>query len=192
MLVPTLSTRAIGALLALALFAALPAPAAHAQSGYPERPVRLVVPFPAGGGADNLARAIAPKAAQLLGQPIVIDNRGGANGILGAEIVTRSAPDGHTLLATSFAFAVNPNVVRKMPFDVARDFLPVTNYALGTGYLLVAHTAFPAKTVKELMAAAKTRTIRYSTAGVGNGQHLAGALLASMLGADMTHVPYKG
>jgi tripartite-type tricarboxylate transporter receptor subunit TctC len=159
---------------------------------YPTRPIRVVIPFPPGGNVDVFGRVLFRVVEADLGQPIVIDNRGGANGILGAEIVTRSAPDGHTLLATSFAFAVNPNVVRKMPFDVARDFLPVTNYALGTGYLLVAHTAFPAKTVKELMAAAKTRTIRYSTAGVGNGQHLAGALLASMLGADMTHVPYKG
>ena len=93
---------------------------------------------------------------------------------------------------TSFGFAVNPNVVKKLPFDVAKDFLPVTNYAVGTGYLLVANNAFPAKTVKELIAVAKTRTVRYSTAGVGNGQHLAGALLATMIGADMIHVPYKG
>ncbi len=162
-----------------------------AQS-YPSRPIRMVVPFPPGGNVDVFGRVLFRAVEADLGQPIVIDNRGGANGILGAELVAKSAPDGYTLLATSFGFAVNPNVVKKMPFDVANDFLPVTNYALGTGYLLVVNNGLPAKTVKELVALAKSRVLRYSTAGVGNGQHLAGALLASMVGAEMIHVPYKG
>ena len=163
-----------------------------AADTYPSRPIRMIIPFPPGGNVDVFGRVLFRVVEADLGQPIVIDNRGGANGILGSEIVAKSAADGYTLLATSFGFAVNPNVVKKMPFDVAKDFLPVTNYALGTGYLLVANNNFPAKSVKELIALAKTRTIRYSTAGVGNGQHLAGALLASMVGAEMIHVPYKG
>ncbi|MCC6534331.1 MAG: tripartite tricarboxylate transporter substrate binding protein [Burkholderiales bacterium] len=177
------------AVMALAL---LFSPVAVSADTYPGRPIRLVIPFPAGGNVDVFGRVLFRVVEQDLGHPIVIDNRGGANGILGSDIVAKSAPDGYTLLATSFGFAVNPNVVKKMPFDVERDFVPVTNYALGTGYLLVAHIAFPAKSVKELVALAKTRTVRYSTAGVGNGQHLAGALLASMVGTDMIHVPYKG
>ena len=159
---------------------------------YPSRPIRMVVPFPPGGNVDVFGRVLFRAVEAELGQPIVIDNRGGANGILGSDLVAKSAPDGHTLLATSFGFAVNPNVVKKLPFDVTKDFLPVTNYALGTGYLLVVNNGLPAKTVKELIALAKTRVIRYSTAGVGNGQHLAGALLASMVGSEMIHVPYKG
>ena len=152
----------------------------------------MVVPFPPGGNVDVFGRVLFRAVEAELGQLIVIDNRGGANGILGADLVAKSAPDGHTLLATSFGFAVNPNVVKKLPFDVVKDFVPVTNYALGTGYLLVANNGLPVKTVKELVALAKTRVIRYSSAGVGNGQHLAGALLASMVGSDMIHVPYKG
>lgn len=163
----------------------------HAQN-YPTRPVRVVVPFPPGGNVDVFARVLYRQVEQELGQSIVIDNRGGANGILGADIVAHATPDGYTLLNTSFAFAVNPGIVKKMPFDVTKDFVPVTNVALGTGYLLVSNMAFPAKTVKELIAVAKTRSVRYSTAGVGNGQHLAGALLAAKAGIDMLHVPYKG
>ena len=159
---------------------------------YPSRPIRMIVPFPPGGNVDVFGRVLFRAVEQDLGQPIVVDNRGGANGILGSDIVAKSAPDGYTLLATSFSFAVNPNVVRKLPFDVEKDFLPVTNYALGTGYLLVANNGFPAKSVRELIALAKTRAVRYSTAGVGNGQHLAGALFASMIGAEMVHIPYKG
>jgi len=163
----------------------------HAQT-YPTRPVRVVVPFPPGGNVDVFARVLYRQVEQELGQSIVIDNRGGANGILGADIVAHATPDGYTLLNTSFAFAVNPSIMKKMPFDVTKDFVPVTNVALGTGYLLVANSSFPAKTVKELIAVAKTRSVRYSTAGVGNGQHLAGALLAEKAGIEMLHVPYKG
>src|SRR3990172_13083887 len=145
---------------------------AHGQP-YPTRPVRVLIPFPPGGNVDVFGRVLWPQVEKELGQTVVIDNRGGANGILGADIVANATPDGYTLLNTSFAFAVNPSIVKKMPFDVVRDFAPVTDVALGTGYLMVAHLKFPANTVKELIALAKQQpgNVRYSTAGVGNGQH---------------------
>jgi tripartite-type tricarboxylate transporter receptor subunit TctC len=167
---------------------AAPAPAQN----YPTRPIRVIVPFPAGGNVDAFARVLFRQVEQELGQPMVIDNRGAANGIMGSDLVAHAAPDGYTLLNTSFAFAVNPAIMKQLPFDVVNDFAPVTMTALGTGYLLVSHPAFPAKTVKELIALAKKQSVRYSTAGVGNGQHLAGALLAAKAGVEMLHVPYKG
>ncbi len=165
---------------------------AFAAQPYPSRPIRVIVPFPAGGNVDVFARVLYRYVEPELGQPIVIDNRGGANSILGADIVANATPDGYTLLNTSFGFAVNPAIMKKLPFDVVKDFVPVTNVALGTGYLMVANPAFPAKTVTELIALAKKESVRYSSAGVGNGQHLAGALFATMAGIDMLHVPYKG
>jgi tripartite-type tricarboxylate transporter receptor subunit TctC len=163
-----------------------------AAQTYPSRPIRVIVPFPPGGNVDVFARVLYRHVEQDLGQPIIIDNRGGANSILGSDIVANATPDGYTLLNTSFGFAVNPAIMKKLPFDVVKDFVPVTNVALGTGYLMVANPAFPAKTVTELIALAKKESVRYSTAGVGNGQHLAGALFATKAGIDMLHVPYKG
>jgi tripartite-type tricarboxylate transporter receptor subunit TctC len=164
------------------------------SQSYPTRPIRLIVPFPPGGNVDVFARVLYRQVEQELGQSFVIDNRGGANGILGADIVANANPDGYTLLNTSFAFAVNPSIVKKLPFDVVKDFAPVTDVALGTGYLMVANPNALVATVKELIALAKQQPgkIRYSTAGVGNGQHLAGALFAEKAGIDMLHVPYKG
>ena len=176
----------------LALGLSLIGSAAWAADNFPTRPIRVVVPFPPGGNVDVFARVLYQKVEQILGQSMVIDDRGGANGMLGADIVAKATPDGYTILNTSFGFAVNPSIMKKMPFDVVRDFTPVTNVALGTGYLLVANNAFPAKTVKELIAIAKTQRVTYSTAGVGNGQHLAGALFAAKAGIDLLHVPYKG
>ena len=179
--------------LVLAVIALAAASIAHAQN-YPTRPVRILVPFPPGGNVDVFARVLYPHVEKELGQTIVIDNRGGANGILGSQLVANATPDGYTMLNVSFSFAVNPSIVRKMPFDVRKDFTPVTDVALGTGYLMVANLKLPAKTVKELIALAKQQPgqIRYSTAGVGNGQHLTGALFAAKAGIDMLHVPYKG
>jgi tripartite-type tricarboxylate transporter receptor subunit TctC len=179
------------ALAALAVTAA--AGIAQAQN-YPTRPIRIVVPFPPGGNVDVFARVLYPQVEKALGQSIVIDNRGGANGMLGSQLVANATPDGYTLLNVSFSFAVNPSIMRKMPFDVRKDFVPVTDVALGTGYLMVANLKLPARTVKELIALAKEQPgkIRYSSAGVGNGQHLTGALFAAKAGIDMLHVPYKG
>ena len=177
----------------IALAAAAVAGAAGGQA-YPTRPVRVVVPFPPGGNVDTFARMLFRHVEEDLGQPMVIDNRGGANGILGADTVAKAAPDGYTIMVTSFGLAVNQYIVKKLPFDLRKDFLPVTNIAIGTGYLMVSHPAVPVKTVKDLIALAKSQPgqIRYSTAGIGNGQHLAGALFALKAGVDMLHVPYKG
>ena len=184
-------TRSIG--IALALLGMAAGGIVQAQN-YPVRPIRMVIPFPPGGNVDVFARVLYLQVEKELGQSIVIDNRGGANGILGAQLVANATPDGYTMLNVSFSFAVNPSIVKKMPFDVRKDFAPVTDVALGTGYLMVANVNFPAKTVKDLIALAKQQPgkVRYSTAGVGNGQHLTGALFASKAGIDMLHVPYKG
>jgi len=159
---------------------------------YPSRPIRLVVPFPAGGNVDSFARMLFRQVETELGQPFVIDNRGGANSLIGSDVVAKATPDGYTLLDTSFGFAVNPAILKKMPFDIEKDFVPVTNVALGLGYLMVVNPKVPANNVKELIALAKKQPIRYSTAGIGNGQHLAGALFNLETGIDMLHVPYKG
>ncbi|MFN7086559.1 MAG: tripartite tricarboxylate transporter substrate binding protein [Burkholderiales bacterium] len=159
---------------------------------YPSRPIRLVVPFPPGGNVDVFSRVLFRQVEAELGQTFVIDNRGGANGLIGADVVAKATPDGYTLLNTSFGFAVNPSILRKMPFDIEKDFVPVTNVALGLGYLMVINPRVPAHNVQELIALARKQPVRYSTAGVGNGQHLAGALFNVEAGIDMLHVPYKG
>jgi tripartite-type tricarboxylate transporter receptor subunit TctC len=181
----------VAAAVAVATLAA--AGAAQAQS-YPSRPVRVLIPFPPGGNVDVFGRVLWPQVEKELGQTVVIDNRGGANGILGSHIVSNATPDGYTLLHVSFSFAVNPSIVKKLPFDVEKDFAPVTDVALGTGYLMVSNPGFPPKTVKELIALAKQQPgrVRYSSAGVANGQHLAGELFATKAGIEMLHVPYKG
>jgi tripartite-type tricarboxylate transporter receptor subunit TctC len=178
---------------AVALTTLVVAGTPYAQN-YPTRPVRVVIPFPPGGNVDVFGRVLWPQVEKELGQTVVIDNRGGANGILGSHIVANATPDGYTLLHVSFSFAVNPSIVRKMPFDVVKDFAPVTDVALGTGYLMVSHPGFPPKTVKELITLAKQQPgqVRYSSAGVANGQHLAGELFATKAGIEMLHVPYKG
>jgi tripartite-type tricarboxylate transporter receptor subunit TctC len=160
--------------------------------GYPSRPIRLIVPFPPGGNVDVFSRVLYRRVESEIGTNFVIDNRGGANGIIGADIVKNANPDGYTLLNTSFAFAVNPAIRKKMPFDILKDFTPVTNVAIGLGYLMVVNPQLPAKSVGDLIALAKQKPLRYSTAGVGNGQHLAGSLFSNMAKIEMLHVPYKG
>ena len=161
---------------------------------YPNRPIRMLIPFPPGGNVDVFARVLYQQVEKELGQPIVIDNRGGANGVLAADIAANATPDGYTMINTSFSFAVNPAIRKKLPYDVVKDFAPVTDVALGTGYLMVTNPQFPAKTVKELIALAKQQPgkVRYSSAGVANGQHLTGELFATKAGIDLLHVPYKG
>ena len=177
-------------LVTLAL-AALAAGSVCAQQ-YPVRPIRLVMPFPPGGNVDTLGRVFARQLESQLGQPIVVDNRGGANGILGVDIVAKALPDGYTLLDTSFSFVINPSIYRKLPYDTERDFAPITNFAVGLGYVLTANPSAQINSVKDLIAAAKKTALRYSSPGVGNGQHLAGELLARKAGIQLLHVPYKG
>ena len=165
------------------------------SQNYPDRPIRLVVPFPPGGNVDSFARVLARQVEVQLAQPIVIDNRGGANGIVGADLVAKAAPNGYTLLGTSIAFVVNAGHVPEAAVQQdEKDFLPITNFAWGLGYLLTVHPSVPAQSVKELIALAKAggEGLRYSTPGIGNGQHLAAELFATKAGIQLLHVPYKG
>lgn len=190
---PTLVARLATVAAALTV---LPAPVALAQgaAGYPTRPVRFIVPYPPGGTTDIVARGIATRASEKLGQQMVVDNRGGASTIIGAELVARAAPDGYTLLlTTATTMSINPLVVKKLPYDPVRDFAPITP-AVYFPYVIAAHPAVPVNTVRELidLAKAKPETLKYSTPGTGSTNHLAGALLETMAGIKLTHVPYKG
>ena len=160
---------------------------------FPNRPLRLVVPFAPGGTNDFMGRVVAEKLSDRLGQPFVVDNRGGANMVVGSEIVAQSNPDGHTLLIVAAGFAVNPSIRKKLPYDSTRDFAPV-GLVGGGPYLLVVHPSVPAKTVSEFIAWVKTkpRQVNYASSGVGSPPHLAAALLNTTAGIDMQHIPYKG
>ncbi len=161
---------------------------------YPERPVRWVLGFAPGGSPDSVARIVTPQLTAQLGHSMVLDNRPGANGILGADIVAKSNPDGYTLLITPAAFAINPSIARKLPFDAIKSFEPVTNIAISEALLLAINPALPAQTVQELIQLAKRpgANFAYGTSGVGNVTHLAAALFAARTGIPLTHVPYKG
>jgi tripartite-type tricarboxylate transporter receptor subunit TctC len=177
----------------LALLGCIHCAAVSAQS-YPSRPIRLVIPFAAGGTPDAIGRVLAARLEPALGQAIVIDNRAGANGIIGVDIVAKAAPDGYTLLMTSSSFVINSIVYRKLPYDIHRDFIPITNVALGLGYLLLVHPSLPANSVPELIALAgkKDGQLAYGSPGVGNSLHLAAELFSVRAGIRMVHVPYKG
>jgi tripartite-type tricarboxylate transporter receptor subunit TctC len=165
---------------------------AHAQS-FPSRSIRLIVPYSAGGGADTTARLIAPKLQEALGQTIVVDNKPGAGGMIGDEIVAKAAPDGHTLLLGAFAHAVNPSLFAKMAFRTPEDFAPVS-LLVTVPELLVITPSHPAKTVAELVALAKAQPgkLSYASSGNGSAQHLAAELFKMRTGTDIQHVPYKG
>jgi tripartite-type tricarboxylate transporter receptor subunit TctC len=164
-----------------------------AANAYPTRPIRLVVPFPAGGTADVVARTITNEVGPLLGQPFVLDNRGGANGIIGMDVVAKAPPDGHTLLHVTPSIVINPHVYRQLPYDVLKDFEPVTSLVVGAGYLVLVNPSVPVSSVPELVALArKTQKVAYSSPGVGNTLHLAAELFNVRTGIKMLHVPYKG
>jgi tripartite-type tricarboxylate transporter receptor subunit TctC len=163
-------------------------------ASYPNKPIRFVVPYPPGGTTDIVARGIAAKLSERLGQQVIIDNRGGASTIIGAEAAAKAAPDGYTiLLVTATTLSINPQLYPKLPYDAARDFAPVTPVVYFP-YVIAAHPSMPANTVAELITLAKAKpgAIKYSTPGTASTNHLAGALLETMAGIKLLHVPYKG
>ena len=164
----------------------------HAQSGYPSRPIRIVIPFAAGGSPDVIARGLASQLDGQLGKNVIIDNRAGANGIIGAQIVASAAPDGHTLLHTPPAFVINALVYKKLPYDVLNDFLPVTQIGESGGYFVLVAPTLGVNTVKELVALAKAKPLSYGSPPVGNTLHLATEMFKQRAGAPLLHVPFKG
>jgi len=175
--------------LAAALLAAVPA----AAQQYPVKPVRMMVPFVAGGNTDIIARIVTPEMSKALGQPLIIENRGGAGSIIGTEVVAKSPADGYMLLVVSAAHVINPAMVKKLPYDSLKDFAPISIIAdVPTAFAI--HPQLPVKNVKEFIALAKARPgqLNFSTAGRGTVGHLAAELLSSMAKISMVHVPYKG
>ena len=175
-----------GAILALA-------PACAGAQQYPSRPVRFIVPFPPGGGNDIVGRVVALKLAEALGQPFIVDNRGGAGGTLGTDITAKSPADGHTLLINNISLAVNATLFAKLPYDTLKDLAPVTLVGRQPN-LLVVHPSVAAQSIRELLALAKARPrqLNYGSGGVGTASHLATELLKLMAQVELVHVPYKG
>src|SRR4051812_27593076 len=180
------------ALRAVVFIACAAAGVAGAQQ-YPLKSVRFTSPYPAGGGNDTLLRILADKVGEQIGQRVIVDNRPGANTIIGTELLTKSPPDGYTFLLIPNTFATNPAFYPKLPYDTARDVTPVAEVAQSP-QMIVAHPSFPAKNLKELLAIAKAKpgVLTYGTSGNGSIGHLAGLLFTMMTGAQLTHVPYKG
>ena len=164
-----------------------------AQSGWPSKPITIVVTYPPGGGADAMARLIAPKLGEALGQPVVIENRGGASGQIGAGIVAKAAPDGYTLMLDASSFAVNPALYSKLAYDSEKAFRPIAVIALFPNVVLV-NAQFAPRTLAELisLAQAKKDSVAYASSGNGSAQHVAGALFESAAKVEMLHIPYKG
>lgn len=184
--------RALPALLVACVQLGWMVPAGEAAE-YPAKAIRFIAPFPAGGGVDVVARITSQKLAAALGQSIIVDNRPGAAGNIGTEIVAKAPPDGYTLLVVSNSFSVNPSLYRKIGYDPVKDFEPVT---LLTSYMMyvVRHPSLPVQSVKDLIALARGRpdAVNFASAGSGTTTHMAGELFAYMAGARMTHIPYKG
>ncbi|MCC7486151.1 MAG: tripartite tricarboxylate transporter substrate binding protein [Burkholderiales bacterium] len=178
--------------LAAAVFMALLPGASTAQS-FPARTVRIVVPQSAGGSTDVVARIIAQRLAEALGQPVIVDNRPGAGSVTGTELVAKSPPDGHTLLSVAGSFTINPAIRRNLPFDPVKDFAAVTLAAV-LPHVLVVHPSVPAQSVKELIALLKARPgeINYASSGIATSTHMAAELFRHMTGTNMVNVPYKG
>src|SRR5215210_6078409 len=176
----------------LALFTIALSIAAYGQQ-YPTRPIRFISPYPAGGGNDTLLRILGDKLGDQVGQRIIIDNRPGANTIVGTELLVKSPPDGYTFILLPNSFATNPSFYPKLPYDTLKDVAPVAQIAQSP-QMIVAHPSVPAKTLKELLALAKAKpgSLTYGTSGSGSVGHLAGLLLTQMTGVQFTHVAYKG
>ena len=181
------------ALTALAATLALAAAPALAQDAWPNKPVRLVVPFAPGGSTDVIARMLGQKLSTLWGQTVVVENRAGAGGNVGADVVAKSAADGYTLLMASGSITINPHIYKKMPFDTQKDLAPITNVASGP-MLVVVPESSAIKSVKELIALAKAKpgSVNFGSAGVGSQVHLASENFADAAGIEIVHVPYRG
>src|SRR5690349_3160111 len=160
---------------------------------YPLRPIRYIVPQAPGGSSDTLARVITQRVGEGLGRQLVIDNRPGATGVIGAELVSKATPDGYTLLQAATSHATNPAMHAKLPYDTIRDFAPIALLSQQPNVFVV-HPSVPARTIKELVAYVKSKPgqVNYGSSGTGGSQHLAGELLKAMTAIDMTHIPYKG
>ncbi|WP_454766706.1 tripartite tricarboxylate transporter substrate binding protein [Cupriavidus campinensis] len=176
------------------MFAAATLMAGAAHAAYPDHPIRWIVPFPAGGAMDNIARTLGEDMAKTLGQAVVVENRPGAGGNIGAELVARAPADGYTLIIVANGMAVNPALYGKLGYDPVKDFAPVSLLAVVPNVLVANKARTPAKTVAEVVANAKARPGKYTYASAGNGTsiHLAGELFTSMAHVDMLHIPYKG
>ena len=167
---------------------------AQGAAGFPAKPIRLIIPYPPGGGSDTISRPVVQRMGENLRQQVVVDNRGGASGNIGMEIAAKAPPDGHTIVfALTAQLAVNPALYAKLPYDPVKDFEPITLLATGP-YVLVVHPSLPARSLKELIALARARPgqLTYASSGNGSGGHLANELLNSMAKVKMLHVPYKG
>jgi tripartite-type tricarboxylate transporter receptor subunit TctC len=164
-----------------------------AQAAYPAKPIRLIAAQPAGGNTDVVARLYSQHLSDRLGRQIVVDNRGGAGGIIATELVARAEPDGYTLLAVGSSFGANPGLVPKLPYDTRRDFTPLSLLAVGPNFLVVG-VAYPARTVKDIIAAARAQPgkLNFASSGVATATHLAGELFKYLANIDMQHVAYKG
>ena len=176
------------------LFAVMTVPFPAAGQQYPARPIRMLIGFPPGGGTDIVGRIVAQKLSENLGQQIIAENRGGATGMVAAELAARAAPDGYTIMMAHIAaMSILPSLYPKMAYDTAKDFAPITLVAIGPN-LLVVHPSVPAKNVKELIALAKARPgqLQFASPGSGSVQHLSGELFKLQAKVDMLHVPYKG
>jgi tripartite-type tricarboxylate transporter receptor subunit TctC len=178
-----------------ALFLALMACTSNAQSqAYPSKPIKFVVPYPAGGPLDTVARLLGQKVSDSVKQPVIVENKAGAGGNIGAEAVAKSPPDGYTILMGAVAtHAINPTLYASIPYDAAKDFIPVTQVA-STPNVLVVNPSVPANNVREFIAYAKAHPgkLNFGSGSTGSAGHLAGELFKAMAGVDMTHVPYKG
>ena len=182
----------LGSLLSIAAGVLIAAGAAHAQS-YPTKPIRMIIPFGAGGSTDVLVRIVAARMPEALGQQVVIDNRTGAGGLIGTELVAKANPDGYTLLGTGSPHSIFPNLYKNVPFHPLNDFAPIMQIA-SQPYGLVVHPSLGVKSVKELIALAKKEPGKhnYASSGQGGAMHLFQALFVSMAGIDIVHIPYKG
>jgi tripartite-type tricarboxylate transporter receptor subunit TctC len=175
------------------LAVALTVAASALAQTYPSKPIRVVVPFPPGGGTDIVARTVTPKMAEILGQPFIIENRAGAGGNIGTEVVAKAPADGYTLLVASASTAINTTLYPNLPWDPTRDFTPVVLMVVNN-HLLAAHPSLPANNVQELLALARAKpgSITYASYGPGSSAHLTGELFKLMAHVDLLHVPYKG